>query len=74
MTGTQFYNYGTKKRNNTSIDLTYKRFAFIVASSDCVEKLYKTLGELGSDGTNDWLGEGQCVCVWHPSIFQIVGR
>ena len=32
------YNYGTKKRNNTTIDLTHKRFAFIVASSDSMKK------------------------------------
>ena len=61
-----FVTTGLKKRNKSITDFTYKRFVFNVALSVFVcrrkwlYKLYKTLGKLCSDGTNDWLGEGQC--------------
>ena len=38
----------------------YCGFIRLCAEKNDFNKLYKTIGELGSDGTNEWLGEGQC--------------
>ena len=62
----QAHNFVTmgKKRNKTTIDLTYKCFVFncgfirLYADENDLNKLYQKLGVLGSDGTSDWLGKG----------------
>ena len=74
-----------KIEKRTTINLRYQPFASDAVSSNCVQKkmsfskLYKTQGELSSDGINEWLAialklEAFCALPLVPHTSYIKGK